>query len=115
MYTITAKADTAIIAAHLQQITQGGREHDANGPLKTITTAKGGEQTLVAASLIQAAHGEGHGATKRRGSGAHDPAAPLGPVPAGGTSFGAVAATPVHTAYGARDEQAPRSHHPPPP
>src|SRR3546814_6740776 len=49
MYTITAKADTAIIAAHLQQITQGGREHDANGPLKTITTAKGGEQTLVAA------------------------------------------------------------------
>jgi DNA (cytosine-5)-methyltransferase 1 len=98
-----------VITAHLQQFTQGGREHGAAEPLKTITTAKGGEQAVIAASLIQAAHGEGSGKTKRRGSGAHDPEAPIGTIHAGGGSFGAVAAMLVQTGYGECAGQAPRS------
>ncbi len=57
-------------------------------PLGTITAwPKGGTHALVAPTLVQASHGEGSGATKRRGSGAHDPQQPLGTVHAGGGSF----------------------------
>lgn len=57
-------------------------------PLKTVTAnPKGGAFALVSPTLVQAAHGEGSGATKRRGSGAHDILDPLGTVHAGGGSF----------------------------
>jgi len=57
-------------------------------PLGVITAwPKGGAHAVVAPTLVQASHGEGSGATKRRGSGAHDPKQPLGTVHAGGGSF----------------------------
>lgn len=67
--------------------------HPTTAPLGTITGwPLGGHFALSAATLIQAAHGEGSGATKRRGSGAHDVQQPIGTVHAGGNSFGVVAA-----------------------
>ena len=77
-----------IIACHLQQLTQGGREHDAGDPLRTITTAKGGEQALVAATLVQTGYGEREGQDPR----CLDPLAPLGTAVAGGIKHAAVAA-----------------------
>jgi DNA (cytosine-5)-methyltransferase 1 len=77
-------------------------------PLPTITAAQRGELMLVAPTLIQASHGEGQGPTQRRGSGAHDPQAPLGTVHAGGGSFGIAAATLVQR-YGEREGQEPRA------
>jgi len=76
-------------------------------PLPTVTTCQG-RNLLVAPALIQAAHGEGRGATKRRGSGAHDIERPLGTVHAGGGSFAISAATLIQTGYGEREGQAPR-------
>ena len=98
-----------VIVPHLQQITQGGREHDAGDPLKTITTAKGGEQAVVAASLVQAGHGEGEGATKRRSHGINDIAQPLGTVTASNGGHYVAAASLIQTGYGEREGQAPRS------
>lgn len=77
-------------------------------PLPTITTC-GGRNLLVMPTLIQAAHGEGSGATKRRGSGAHDVQQPIGAIPAGGNSFALASATLVQTGYGEREGQAPRA------
>lgn len=82
----------------------------ANDPLRTqCANVKGGHFALAAATLVQAAHGEGNGATKRRGSGAHDVQQPVGTVPAGGNSFALASATLVQTGYGERDGQAPRA------
>lgn len=62
-------------------------------PLGVVTAwPKGGAHAVVAPTLVQAAHGEGSGATKRRGSGAHDPQQPIGTVHAGGGSFALAAA-----------------------
>ena len=77
-----------VIVPHLQQITQGGREHNAGDPLKTITTAKGGEQAVVAASLIQTGYGEREGQAPR----SLDIEQPLGTVVGGAAKHAAVAA-----------------------
>jgi DNA (cytosine-5)-methyltransferase 1 len=76
-------------------------------PLPTVTTC-GARNLLVIPSLIQAAHGEGTGKSKRRGSGAHDLRASLGTIHAGGGSFALTAATLVQTGYGERVGQEPR-------
>lgn len=60
-------------------------------PLPAVTTCQG-RNLLVAPTLVQAAHGEGSGPTKRRGSGAHDIDDPVGAIHAGGGSFALVAA-----------------------
>lgn len=87
----------------------GGKIEPVTGPISTIATEKGGCRALVAPTLVQAAHGEGSGTTKRRGSGAHDILEPVGTIHAGGGSFALAAATLVQTGYGERDGQAPRS------
>lgn len=86
------------------------RNMPADEPLRTqCAQVKGGHFALVAPVLVQASHGEGSGPTKRRGSGAHDPKAPLGTVHAGGGSFALAAATLVQTGYGERKGQSPRA------
>lgn len=68
---------------------------DISQPLPTITSGAGAARPagcahamgVVAPVLIQAAHGEGSGATTRRGLGAHDVKLPVGTVHAGGGSF----------------------------
>ena len=82
----------------------------ADEPLRTICAkVKGGHFAVVAPTLIQASHGEGSGATARRGSGAHDIEQPVGTIHAGGGSFPVAAATLVQTGYGEREGQSPRS------
>lgn len=60
----------------------------SSAPLGTVTGwPKGGSHAVVAPTLVQAAYGEGAGATQRRGQGAHDVQGPLGTVHGGGGSF----------------------------
>jgi DNA (cytosine-5)-methyltransferase 1 len=81
----------------------------SSAPLGTVTAQpKGGSHAIVVPTLVQAAHGEGEGTTKRRGSGAHDVAQPVGTIHAGGGSFALTAATLVQTGYGERTGQTPR-------
>lgn len=58
--------------------------YDVADPLRTITTAKGGETALISAYLVQAGHGEGQGDSKRRSYGVNDITGPVGTVTASG-------------------------------
>lgn len=81
----------------------------ASAPLGTITAfPKGGTHAIVAPTLVQTAHGDGNGATKRRGGGHHGAQEPLPTIDKTGNSIGIAAATLVQTGYGERDGQAPR-------
>ena len=70
-------------------VTHGGdaRAHAVTDPLRTITTANGGEFALVAPALIQTGYGERTGQAPR----ALDPHQPLGTVVAGGGKHAVVA------------------------
>lgn len=78
----------AIVAAHLQHATHGGRARDIKKPAATITTAHRGEQQIVAATLIQTGYGERIGQAPR----SLNVRAPLGTVVAGAAKHAAVAA-----------------------
>lgn len=58
--------------------------YDVADPLRTITTAKGGEKALMSAYLVQAGHGEGQGDSKRRSYGVNDVTGPVGTITASG-------------------------------
>ncbi len=58
--------------------------YDVADPMRTITTAKGGETALISAYLVQAGHGEGQGDSKRRSYGVNDVTGPVGTVTASG-------------------------------
>lgn len=64
------------------------RVHDSNAPLRTVTTANGGEFMLAVPSLIQTGYGEREGQAPR----ALDIHKPLGTVVAGGSKHALVAA-----------------------
>lgn len=105
-YVIDADEPFIVPVTH----TSGSNVHSTSEPLRTITTAKGGELALVAPTLIQAAHGEGRpGGVKRWGDGVKDIREPVGAVTASGGSFALSAATLVQTGYGERKDQQPRS------
>ncbi|WP_146775971.1 DNA cytosine methyltransferase, partial [Burkholderia gladioli] len=79
-----------VVVPTVMHITHQGddRTRPAGAPLATITTAKRGEQALVAATLIQTSYGERPGQAPRvPGLGK-----PLGTVVAGGTKHAVVAA-----------------------
>ncbi|KTT21875.1 DNA cytosine methyltransferase [Pseudacidovorax intermedius] len=65
-------------------------------PLRTITTANGGETALAVATLIQMGYGERDGQAPR----ALDLQQPLGTIVAGGGKFGLAAATLVQMGHG---------------
>jgi DNA (cytosine-5)-methyltransferase 1 len=75
------------------------RVHDAAQPLPVITTAKGGEFALGAATLVKF-KGESPGT---------DPAAPLDTITAQGHGMGALVGTMVQMGYGERPGQDPRA------
>lgn len=57
----------------------------SNEPLRTITSyPKGGAFSVVSPVVVQAGHGEGSGATKRRSHGVNDICGPVGTVTASG-------------------------------
>lgn len=104
----------ALAAATLVQSGYGEREGqapralDIQQPLGTIVGGAS-KHALVAATLAQVAHGEGSGATKRRGSGAHDVQQPVGTIPVGGNSFAVVAAFLEQANGGGPNGKPPRS------
>ena len=86
----------------LIHLTHGGRVHDINDPMKTITCAHRGEQALVAPSIVKF-----YGAST-----ASDPSDPMPTVTTGGGRggghLGIAGATLIQTGYGEREGQAPR-------
>ena len=84
-YVVNA-ADPFIVP--ITHTTAGDRAHSINDPLRTVTTAKGGEFTLVAPTLIQTGYGEREGQAPR----APGLDKPLGTVVAGGQKHALVAA-----------------------
>lgn len=69
-------------------MSHGGRLEPLTEPMKTITTAKGGERALIAPTLIQMGYGERVGEKPR----CLDLFKPLGTVVSGGNKFALVAA-----------------------
>jgi DNA (cytosine-5)-methyltransferase 1 len=69
-------------------LTHGGRVECVDDPLRTITTANGGERALVAPTLIQCGYGEREGQAPR----VLDIEAPLGTIVAGGNKHALVTA-----------------------
>lgn len=111
--TITAanRGELMVVSPVLTEFANASRgaTWQADEPLRTqCAQVKGGHFAMTAATLVQAAHGEGEGETKRRGSGAHDVEHPVGTIHAGGGSFAIAAATLIQSGYGERDGQAPR-------
>ncbi|MEN2425958.1 DNA cytosine methyltransferase [Chromobacterium vaccinii] len=91
---------------------QGGdRVYDPQQPAPTITAAHRGEIAMAAATLVQAAHGDGKpGRAQRWGDGTRDIERPIGTVTASGSGGQALAAaTMVQLGYGERKGQSPRS------
>lgn len=74
--------------APVTHTTSGDRVHRADEPLKTVTTAKGGEFVLAAPTLVQTGYGEREGQRPR----VLDLDAPLGTVVAGGQKHALAAA-----------------------
>ncbi|WP_416819931.1 DNA cytosine methyltransferase [Delftia tsuruhatensis] len=70
--------------------------YDLQKPLRTITTAKGGETALMAAHLVQMGYGERPGQAPR----SLDPRGALGTITAGGGKFAAASACLVHAGHG---------------
>lgn len=79
-----------LLSPVLVPITHGGgdRQHDPREPLRTITTANGGEFALATATLVQMGYGEREGQEPR----ALDLQQPLGTVVGGGGKHGLVTA-----------------------
>lgn len=77
------------------------RVFDIREPLRTVTTAKGGEFMVAAPVMVQAGHGEGKpGGVKRWGLGASDPCEPIGTITASGHSQSIAAASLVQLGHG---------------
>ncbi|OVE49416.1 DNA cytosine methyltransferase [Chromobacterium violaceum] len=87
------------------------RVYDPTRPIPTITTANRGEIALAAATLINAAHGDGKpGRAQRWGDGTRDIERPIGTITASGSGGQALAAaTMVQLGYGEREGQSPRA------
>lgn len=103
----------ALIAPTLMHVTHQGsdRNADIGQPIATVTGANRGEQAIVTATLIDAAHGDvSPSGVKRWGDGAHDIQKPLGTVVASGNKalvsaflakhYGGVTGIPVDTPTG---------------
>lgn len=88
---------------------QGGdRVHSIRDPLRTITAAHRGELAVIAPTLVTMGHGEGSGATARRGTGTRPVTDPVNTITASGGGVGLAAASMVQLGYGEREGQAPR-------
>lgn len=87
----------------------GERVHSVREPLRAITTAKGGEFTLVSPVMIAAGHGEGRpDGVKRWGTGARDVREAMPTVTASGGGQSVATACLIQAGYGERPGQAPR-------
>lgn len=106
LYTMTAKADTALVAPVLVQTGYGERAGqapralDLQQPLGTVV-AGGVKHAVAAPIMVQAAHGEGRpGGVQRWGAGSKDAREPVGTVTASGSGGHAVACAFLEQANG---------------
>lgn len=106
LYTMTAKADTALVAPHLVKFRGDSIGTPATAPVPTITSGAGAKRPagaahalgLAAPIMVQAAHGEGRpGGVQRWGVGSKDVREPVGTVTASGSGGHAVAAASLVT------------------
>ncbi|MBU2049669.1 MAG: DNA cytosine methyltransferase [Gammaproteobacteria bacterium] len=106
LYTMTAKADTALVAPHLVKFRGDSIGTLATDPVPTITSGAGAKRPagaahalgLAAPIMVQAAHGEGRpGGVQRWGVGSKDVLEPVGTVTASGSGGHAVAAASLVT------------------
>lgn len=100
LYTVTAKADTALVAPSLVKFRGDSIGHPVTDPVPTITSGAGAKRPAGAAHalgissavMVQAAHGEGKpGGAQRWGAGSKDARDPVGTVTASGSGGHAVA------------------------
>jgi DNA (cytosine-5)-methyltransferase 1 len=92
----------------LVPVTHGGdRANKVSDPLRTVTTAKGGEFALAAATLVQTSYGERKGQAPR----ILDLQQPLGTVVAGGQKHGLVSAFLAQANAGFNEREAPSAGH----
>jgi len=106
LYTMTTKADTALVAPVLVQSGYGERDGqaprtlDLQQPLGTVV-AGGVKHAVAAPIMVQAAHGEGRpGGAQRWGTGSKDARLPVGTVTVGGNGGQAVATAFLEQANG---------------
>jgi len=94
LYTMTAKADTALVAPSLVEFRGDSIGHPVTDPVPTITSGAGAKRPAGAAHalgissavMVQAAHGEGKpGGVQRWGAGSKDVRDPVGTVTASGS------------------------------
>lgn len=89
--TLTAQADgLSVVTPFLAGITHnksGGQTTPSDAPMPTITTSRGGEQALIAPTLVQTGYGEREGQSPR----SLDIEEPLGTVVGGGSKHALVA------------------------
>lgn len=90
-YIVGGAARAFVPVTHSRDISYSLQE-----PMRTITTAKGGETALMSAYLVQMGYGERSGQAPR----SLDPMAPLGTITAGGQRFAAAAAYLVQAGHG---------------
>ncbi|MBD7952672.1 DNA cytosine methyltransferase [Stenotrophomonas sp. Sa5BUN4] len=109
LYTMTAKADTALVAPSLVKFRGDSIGHSVTDPVPTITSGAGAKRPAGAAHalgiaapvMVQAAHGEGRpGGVQRWGAGSKDVREPVGTVTASGSGGHAVACAFVEQANG---------------
>lgn len=100
LYTMTAKADTALVAPSLVKFRGDSIGHPVTDPVPTITSGAGAKRPAGAAHalgissavMVQAAHGEGKpGGVQRWGAGSKDARDPVGTVTASGSGGHALA------------------------
>lgn len=106
LYTMTTKADTALVAPVLVQTGYGEREGqapralDLQQPLGTVV-AGGVKHAVVAPIMVQAGHGQGRpGGVQRWGMGSKDARTPVGTITASGSGGHAVACAFLEQANG---------------
>ncbi|WWW37218.1 DNA cytosine methyltransferase [Stenotrophomonas rhizophila] len=100
LYTMTAKADTALVAPHLVKFRGDSIGTPATAPVPTITSGAGAARPagaahalgLAAPCLVQMGHGEGKTPGKRFSHGINDIQGPLGTIVASGGGQGVMAA-----------------------
>lgn len=107
--------DPFIVPACLVPVTHSrDTAYSTQEPLRTITTANGGETALAVATLIQMGHGEGAAGSERWSYGVNDIRGPVGTITASGAGQGLTTAYLVQANGGfnatpARDVRAPLS------
>lgn len=90
MRTLTVENHRAVVTPFLAGITHnksGGQTTPGDSPMPTITTSRGGEQALIAPTLVQTGYGEREGQSPR----SLDIEEPLGTVVGGGSKHALVA------------------------